>query len=428
MSVALCRRCHSVDVRAGDARCCSAPQPLAHPEVDSLSLAHIDCDAFFAAIEKRDDPSLAAKPVIVGGGTRGVVSTCCYIARAFGVRSAMPMFKALKLCPHAVVLKPDLARYSEEGRIVRTMMQALTPLVQPLSIDEAFLDLAGMQTLQGAPAASVLSQLQDQIAQERGLTVSVGLSYNKFLAKLASELDKPNGFAIIGRADALERLSPLPVRVLPGVGPAGAKALERHGWALVGDVRAAGAQAVQRALGDWGLKLHAMACAQDNRPVDPEGERKTLSAETTFNEDLADVAALEDQLWLLCEKVAARARAADLSGVTVTLKLKDSQFRLRSRRRTLGEPTMLAKRVFDVGRGLLASEANGRTPFRLIGIGLSDFAPAASADKGDMMDQLTPKRAAAEKAVAELRGRFGKDALASGRGLKARRKPPEASE
>lgn len=422
MSVGLCRRCHTVGGVVGALACCPAPLATLHPEAASLWIAHLDCDAFYAAIEKRDDPALAAKPVIVGGGKRGVVSTCCYMARAFGVRSAMPMFKALKLCPHAVVIKPRMAHYVAEGRIVREMMQALTPLVQPLSIDEAFMDLSGLEALHGAPPASVLSRLQTQIREERGLSVSIGLSYNKFLAKLASDLDKPNGFAIIGRADALERLGPLPVTALPGVGPAGAKALARRGWETIGALRAAGLDAVCRALGDWGATLHEMACGVDSRPVDPDGERKTISAETTFETDIADPNALQDRLWPLCEKVAGRAREAGLAGRTVTLKLKDSGFRLRSRRRTLAEPTILARKLFDEGRALLAAEADGRTAFRLIGIGLSDFAAADEADKGDLLDTATPKRAAAEAAMARVRGRYGKDAVVSGRGFTTRRR------
>jgi DNA polymerase-4 len=409
-------------VAEGEVACCARPAPLEHPEIAQLTLAHIDCDAFFAAIEKRDDPSLAALPVIVGGGQRGVVATACYVARAFGVRSAMPMFKALRLCPHAVVKKPDIDRYAHEGRRIRTMMQALTPTVQAVSIDEAYLDLSGCEALHGGPAASVLAQLQNRIEAECGLSVSVGLSYNKLLAKMASEMDKPRGFAVIGRAEALAVLASRPIAAFPGVGPAGAKALTKAGLTTVSDIRAADPKALAKALGDWGLRLHAMAHGRDDRTVDPDGERKSLSAETTFSNDLADPTILEDRLWLLCEKVATRARAADQAGRTITLKLKDTRFQTRTRRRALPEPTRLAHRLFQEARRLLAQEADGATAFRLIGVGLSDLCDPAQADRGDLLDPASPKRAAAEDAIAKVRERFGREALATGRALKLRRR------
>jgi len=420
--LALCRHCGSV--RAPEGFCCPSPQTIAHPEIATLTLAHIDCDAFFASIEKRDDPSLASLPVIVGGGQRGVVSTACYVARAFGVRSAMPMFKALKLCPQAVVKKPDLARYAAEGRVIREMMQTLTPAVQPVSIDEAYLDLSGCEALHGAPAAAVLARLQNRIEQERGLTVSVGLSHNKLLAKMASELDKPRGFGVIGRAETLDLLATTPVRALPGVGPAGAKALASLSIVTAGDLRAIGEKRLVQSYGDWGSRLFAMAHGLDDRTVDPEGDRKTISAETTFREDIAAQTALEDQLWLLCDKVAMRARALDSAGRTITLKLKDKSFRTVTRRRTLAEPTRLAHRLFQEGRTLLQGAVQPTKAYRLIGIGLSDLTPADQADHGDLMDQSTPKRAAAEDAVAKVREKFGTQALASGRALKHRRAPP----
>jgi DNA polymerase-4 len=416
----LCRACLTMHADPA-APCCAFPHQLAHPELAELTIAHLDCDAFYAAVEKRDDTSLAAKPVIIGGGTRGVVSSACYIARAYGVRAAMPMFKALKACPDAVVIKPDMAKYVAEGRVIRERMRALTPLVQPLSIDEAFMDLSGLEALHGAPPALMLARLQREIAEDRGLTVSIGLSFNKFLAKLASDLEKPRGFVVIGRAEAVERIAPLPVTVLPGVGAAGARALERLRVHRVEDLRVVGEAALVRALGDFGARLFALAEARDDRPVDPAGEAKSLSAETTFSNDLRDLEPLEDRLWLVCERVSARARAAGLSGRTVTLKLKDAAFRSRTRRRTLPEPTLLAARLFAEARALLAAEADGRTPFRLIGVALTDLSDSAAADRGDLLDARTPKRAALEAAVAAARGRFGAEALQTGRGLRSRR-------
>ena len=413
----LCRACAR---ETDDARCvCGEQRPLAHPELSTLTIAHLDCDAFYASIEKRDDPSLEPHPVIVGGGKRGVVSTCCYVARAYGVRSAMPMFKALKLCPQAKVVRGDMAKYVEEGRAIRVMMQALTPQVQPLSIDEAFMDLSGTEALHGGAPAQSLIKLQNRIWEERKLTVSIGLSFNKFLAKTASDLDKPRGFSVIGRAEALSFLESRAVATLPGVGPAGATALERNSLKTIGDIRAVGPQRMRGLYGDWGAHLFALSMADDPRKVDPHGERKSISAETTFFEDVADLEALEDILWPLCEKVATRCRASETAGLTLTLKLKDTKFKIITRRRQLPEPTLLASRIFSHARELLAADADGRTKFRLIGVGLSDFSDASVADKGDMLDTETPKRAVVEAAVAKARGKFGKGAVQTGRALKA---------
>ncbi len=414
----LCRACASESVTL---RCasCGEEQPLQHDELATLALAHLDCDAFYASIEKRDDPSLEPHPVIVGGGKRGVVSTCCYVARAYGVRSAMPMFQALKLCPQAKVVRGDMAKYVEEGRAIRRMMEDLTPQVQPLSIDEAFMDLSGTEALHGGSPAQSLIRLQNRIWQERRLTVSIGLSFNKFLAKTASDLDKPRGFSVIGRVEALAFLESRSVSTLPGVGPAGATALERNGLKRIGDIRVAGPQRMRALYGDWGAHLFALSMADDARKVDPHGERKSISAETTFFEDIADIEALEDILWPLCEKVAARCRASETAGRTLTLKLKDARFRIVTRRRQLPEPTLLAHRIFEIARELLRGDANGKTKYRLIGVGLSDFSDSAEADRGDMLDTETPRRAAAEAAIAKARNKYGRDAVQTGRALKA---------
>ncbi len=419
--VILCRACACEN---SSPRCasCGEERGIEHQELAALAIAHLDCDAFYASIEKRDDPSLQPHPVIVGGGKRGVVSTCCYLARAYGVRSAMPMFKALKLCPQAKVVRGDMRKYAEEGRIIRAMMETLTPQVEPLSIDEAFMDLSGTEALHGGTPAQSLIKLQNRIWEERQLTVSIGLSFNKFLAKTASDLDKPLGFSVIGRAEALAFLEPRAVATLPGVGPANAAALERNGLKRIGDIRVAGPQRMRALYGDWGAHLFHLSMGEDSRRVDPDGERKSISAETTFFEDVSEIETLEDILWPLCEKVAARCRAGDAAGRTLTLKLKDARFKIITRRRQLPEPTLLAHRIFETARELLACDADGRTKFRLIGVGLSDFSAAAEADKGDMLDTETPKRAAAEAAIAKARHRFGRDAVQTGRALKGEEK------
>ena len=413
---AFCRDC--AGPVAGD-RCdaCGGDRIARHDELAALSIAHLDCDAFYAQIEKRDDPALAAQPVIVGGGRRGVVSTCCYVARAFGVRSAMPMFKALQLCPHAAVVKPNMAKYVAVGRQVREAMLQLTPLVEPISIDEAFMDLTGTDALHEGVPAQTLIHLQNSIERTLDITVSIGLSFNKFLAKTASDLDKPRGFSIIGKGEALAFLGPRGVGTLPGVGPAGVASLERASLRRIGDIRAAGQKAMIQKFGDWGNHLWRLSNADDPRRVDPEGERKSVSAETTFNENITDRAALEDILWALCEKVSTRARASEMAGRTITLKLKRADFRIVTRRRTLTEPTLLARRLFEIGRDLLAHEP-GAVAYRLIGIGLSDLCAMEGADQGDLMDTRTPKHAAAEAAMAKARARFGKNAVVTGRGLK----------
>ena len=298
---ALCRDCFWKGDGEPD-RCprCASPRVLRHGELTHLTIAHLDCDAFYASVEKRDRPGLRDQPVIVGGGVRGVVTTCCYIARISGVRSAMPMFQARRLCPQAVIIKPDFTKYRTESRRIMEKLQALTPLVQPLSLDEAWLDLKGAERLNGGPAALTLARVQAEIEREIGITVSIGLAANKFLAKIASDLDKPRGFSVIGAAEAKSFLASRPVGILPGVGPAFVKSLERAGFRTVGDLAEASAHELADRFGAHGLRLHQLALGQDDRAVDPDQERKGISAETTFNDDLASRSDLEDQLWPLC--------------------------------------------------------------------------------------------------------------------------------
>ncbi len=390
---------------------------LNHAELATLSIAHIDCDAFYASVEKRDRPELRDRPVIIGGGRRGVVTTACYIARTYGVRSAMPMFKALKLCPDAVVIKPDFAKYSAESGRIMALFRDLTPLVQPLSLDEAWLDLTGADRLHGGPAALTLAKVQQRIAREVGLSVSVGLAANKFLAKIASDLDKPRGFAVIG-SEARALLAEKPVGILPGVGPAFVKALNAAGFAVVGDLARAEPKRLAALFGPGGLRLHRLARGEDAREVDPDGERKSISAETTFNEDLSRPSDLEDALWPLCERVAERTRRSACTGRVVTLKLRTTDFRILTRRQTLPTPTQTARVLFATARGLLRPQADGRR-FRLIGVGLSGLMEGAG--EAGLFDPQDEARAlTTETAVDGLRARFGKAAVITGRALRAR--------
>ncbi len=415
----LCRDCYRLDDAPTD-RCpaCGSPRTVVHPELTSLSIAHLDCDAFYASVEKRDRPELADRPVIVGGGRRGVVTTACYIARRFGVKSAMPMFKARAACPQAVVLSPDFTKYRAESRRILEKLRALTPLVQPLALDEAWLDLSGTERLHGAAPAEILARLQAEIGRDIGLSVSIGLAANKFLAKIASDLDKPRGFAVIGAAEAEPFLAPRPVSILPGVGPVLAAALEAAGLATVGDLARADLKSLADRFGAHGPRLAGLATGRDDRAVDADQARKSIGAGTTFNDNLADPAELEDRLWPLCERIARHARAEAKAARVVTLKLRTAAFRIVTRRRTLAMPTQTAKTVFATAREMLRGEARGGA-YRLIGVAMSDFIEA-SGGADDFFAADEARALDGEKAMDALRARFGADAVVSGRGLKSR--------
>ncbi|RKK02865.1 DNA polymerase IV [Pseudoroseomonas wenyumeiae] len=412
----LCRDCLSLSDAAGPACAgCGSRRRVAHAELTQLSIAHIDCDAFFASVEKRDRPELRAKPLIVGGGKRGVVAACCYIARTRGVRSAMPMFKALSLCPDAVVVKPEMAKYSEAGHRIRAMMQDLTPLVQPMSIDEAVLDLSGTEALHKRPPAAVLAGLALRVEREVGVTISVGLAPNRLLAKLAVERDKPRGFAVIGAREAAAILAPEPVTVLPGVGPVLARKLAAQGFSTLGQLQQLSVREAAQRFGEDGPALAARARGEDSRPVDPHRETKSISAETTFESDIADLAALEIPLWRMCEKLARRLRQQGFAAGGVVLKLKTAGFALRTRHARLHAATRLPDTLFAAARPLLAKEADG-TAFRLIGIGAQPLVDGGSADRGDLLDAEAPRRAARWQAIEALRAKFGEDVVVKGRG------------
>ncbi len=395
---------------------CRSVRIVSHPKLFQLTVAHIDCDAFYAAIEKRDSPDLAAQPVIVGGGKRGVVSTCCYIARTYGVRSAMPMFKALKLCPNAVVVKPRMNLYVQEGRRIREMMQALTPLVEPVSIDEAYLDLSGTDALHGAPPAISLMKLQKAVESDLGLSISAGLASNKFLAKTASEADKPRGFFALGIEEAPAYLADKSVRIIGGVGAQFEKKLSADGIRIVADLQRIDAKTLVRRYGETGLWLHNCAFGRHERKVDPAGERKSVSSETTFNDDISDPQLLEDILWRLSERTADRAKHSSVEGSVVTLKLKTHDFRSFTRRVSLSEPTQLAQVIFRVAKPMLARETTGMR-YRLLGVGISELVDA-KADALDLADPQSLKRAKAERASDKARERFGDAAVMTGRGTR----------
>ena len=420
MSTGFCRDCLA-DAAPQLARCaaCGSPRLLRHDELDTLAIAHVDCDAFYATIEKRDDPSLAAEPVIVGGGKRGVVATACYIARTYGVKSAMPMFEALRLCPQAKVIRPNMEKYADAGREVRRMMRALTPLVEPLSIDEAFLDLTGTTRLHGMTPAKALARFAAAVEQELRITVSIGLSCNKFLAKIASDLDKPRGFAVLGQSEAAAFLAPKPVSFIFGVGKVGAARYARDGFHRIADLQRASETDLMRRYGEEGRRLARLSRGIDAREVSAEHETKSVSSETTFERDIADFRSLERILWNQAEEVSRRLKSKELAGSTVTLKLKTADFKLRTRARSLDAPTQLAQRIFAAARGLLEREADG-TKFRLLGVGLNTLAAGKDADPADLIDG---RAALAEHAVDTVRARFGDDALVRGLAYDGPEKP-----
>jgi DNA polymerase IV len=415
---ALCRDCLT-QFDAGT-RCpkCRSPRVLAHPELWDLSIAHMDCDAFYASVEKRDNPELRDKSVIVGGGTRGVVSTCCYLARISGVRSAMPMFQALKLCPQAVVVKPRMAVYVEVSRAIRALMEVLTPAIEPLSLDEAFLDLTGTTRLHGAPPAVMLAKLVRDMEVELGVSGSIGLSHNKFLAKIASDLDKPRGFSVVGKAETETFLRPKPVRIIWGVGTAAQASLEAAGIRTIADLLRWDRGDLTARFGQMGERLWHLARGQDTRRVQRDARLKSISKETTFFEDTSDADLLDGHLWRLSEQVADRAKAKALAGRVVVLKLKKSDFQLISRRQSLSDPTQLTDRIYRAARGMLDTAGN-RGPYRLIGVGIADLAPEDQADQArDLLDPQAGQRAAAERATDAIRARFGKEAIIKGRALR----------
>lgn len=415
---ALCRDCLTPFDHGPRCPACRSPRVLAHPELFDLAIAHMDCDAFYASVEKRENPDLRDRPVIVGGGHRGVVSTCCYLARIKGVRSAMPMFQALKLCPEAVVIKPRHSFYTQVSRQIRTLIEGLTPQIEPLSLDEAFIDLRGTARLHQAPPALLLARLQKRIEAELGLTASVGLSHNKFLAKIASDLDKPRGFSVIGRADTTSFLRGKPVRLIWGVGGATQASLERAGIRTIDDLLRWDRKDLGQRFGAMGDRLYHLARGEDHRTISPHEPMKSISAETTFDTDTSDRDLLDGHVWRLSERVSDRAKAKDLAGRRVTIKLRRADFSLLTRQHLLPDATQMADRLYHAAADILRGVSDPG-PFRLIGVGLSDLVPATEGDlSGDLLDPNAARRLQAEKAADRIRAKFGKDAIIKGRALR----------
>ena len=416
---ALCRDCLTT-FETAPKRCsqCGRPRITVHPELFTLSIAHMDCDAFYASVEKRDNPELASKPVIIGGGQRGVVSTACYVARVRGVKSAMPMFQALKLCPEAVVVRPRMEEYVKASKAIRAMMQDLTPAIEPLSLDEAFMDMSGTNKLHGAPPAVMLEKLIKRMKGELGLTGSIGLSHNKFLAKVASDLDKPRGFSVIGKAETNSFLFDKPIGLIWGVGAVAKESLSKAGIQTFSDLLRWDRQDLNQRFGALGNRLWHLARGHDVRRVTSDAPVKSISNETTFFEDTSDSDILDGHIWRLAEKVSDRAKARALAGRVVTLKLKRRDHTSLSRRVTLRDPTQIADRIYRTARDLF-DQAGPQGPYRLIGVGLSDLVSDAGSDlTSDLLDPDAEKRTKAERATDTIRGKFGSDAIVKGRSLR----------
>ena len=413
----LCRKCFNTFNEEGRCPRCSSPLVVSHTELFDLNIAHMDCDAFYASVEKRDNPDLADKPVIIGGGRRGVVSTACYIARIRGVKSAMPMFKALEKCPDAVVIRPRMKIYAEISQQIREMMNDITPLVEPLSLDEAFMDMSGTHKLHGAPPAVMLAKLMDRISGNLGLTGSIGLSHNKFLAKIASDLNKPNGYSIIGEAETSSFLQDKPIRLIWGVGASMQKSLEKSGIRTFSDLLRWDRKDLVSKFGSMGDRLWFLARGQDARVVSNSDRIKSISNETTLNENTSDLRVLEGHLWRLCEKVSSRAKSKGLAGTIMILKLKSSNHKIITRRVTLRDPTYLADVLFRSTYPLMEA-AIGNGPFRLVGAGLSGLCLASQVEREpELLDDGALNRIKVERVTDEIREKFGDEAMIKGRSL-----------
>ena len=415
---AFCRDCLESFETARRCPACGSPRVLSHPELTTLTIAHMDCDAFYASVEKRDNPAIRDKPVIIGGGRRGVVSTACYIARIKGVHSAMPMFKALKLCPEAVVVKPRMSAYAEVSAQIRAFMAELTPAIEPLSLDEAFLDLTGTEKLHGCPPAVMMGRLVKRMEDELGLSGSVGLSHNKFLAKLASDLDKPKGFSIIGKAETESFLAPLPIKKIWGAGKVTQAALEKDGIRTFADLCRRDRKVLIDRFGTMGDRLWYLSRGQDYRHVNVSTPVKSISKETTFNDDISSPDILDGYIWRLSEQVSDRAKSKGQMGKVVTLKVKQSNHKSLTRRITLADPTQMTDMIYTNAKALLVPVLE-KAPFRLIGVGISNLSDLADVmSMGNLLDPKAGKREQAERAADTIKEKFGKDAIQKGRSLR----------
>jgi DNA polymerase-4 len=358
------------------------------PRDDRLAIIHLDLDAFYASVEVLDDPALRGKPVVVGGSERrGVVSAASYEARKFGVHSAMPTATAKRLCPPGIFLPVRMERYREVSGKVFSIFRRFTPLVEPLSIDEAFLDVTGCERLFGS-AEEVARKIRAAVREETGLTVSAGVASNKFLAKIASDLGKPDGLTVVPPGKEVAFLAPLPVAKLWGVGKVTERELHRMGVRTIGDLRSVPAETLTRAFGTSGEQLRRLADGIDDRPVETSLEAKSIGHEDTYDHDLRERGAMRRELLSLSDRVSARLRRHGVKGKTVTLKVKYADFVQVTRAATLSEPTDDGGSLYRIALDLLGNTEAGARPVRLLGISVSKLVPAAGDAKPSRMEQL----------------------------------------
>jgi DNA polymerase-4 len=387
-----------------------SPPPRADdgpPDDTGCTVLHVDMDAFYASASLVDRPELRGRPVIIGGSGRSVVLAATYEARAFGVTSAMPMARARRLCPQAVVLPPQHARYAAMSEAVMATFHAVTDLVEPLSLDEAFLDIAGAQRRMGPPTM-IAQWLRDTIADEQGITCSVGVASSKFVAKLASGLAKPDGLLVVPQAEVLTFVHQLPVAALWGVGDRTEEALVRLGLRTVGDIAHTPLDTLRRALGEAsGSHLHDLAWARDPRRVEPAHREKSIGSDETFAHDIDDPVAIHRELLKLADRTAARVRAAGLVGRTVSVKVRFADFTTITRSRTLRDPTDVSRDIFATARALFDALGLQRARIRLVGVRLEGLAPVEGAALQPRLDDPQHGWRDADRAVDRASARFG---------------------
>ncbi len=372
------------------------------------SILHVDMDAFYASVEQRDNPDLRGKPLVVGGGSnRGVVAAASYEARDFGIRSAMPMAEAKRRCDHLVQVKPRMSHYKEASKSIFAIFHEFTPLVEGLSLDEAFLDVTASVKLFGSPA-TIATMIKQRVLEDTHLTTSVGVAQNKLVAKIASDLDKPDGLTIVMPDSYRERLDPLPARVIPGIGRETLKRLQRINVVTVRDLRTAEDRDLEPIFGRFTQKTRDRASGLDDRPVIPNREEKSISAEETYDRDLSKPADMERELLRLSERTAARLRKAALGASTVQVKIRRADFTTYTRQRSLKPPSNGTDQIYEAARELLAGwlSSNPGAKIRLLGVGGSKLAPAAQADLFEN-DGMRDGHSAIDDTVDEIRQKFG---------------------
>ncbi|MDB5085243.1 MAG: polymerase [Bacilli bacterium] len=393
--------------------------------MNNRRILHVDMDAFFASVEQRDNPTLLGKPVIIGGAqdSRGVVSTASYEARRFGVHSAMPISEAKRRCPSGIFLPVNGAKYREASRQVFTVFRRYSPLVEGLSLDEAFLDVTGCETLFG-PAVKIAEKIKFEIQSEVGLTASVGISYCKFLAKMASDMEKPDGLTIIQPEDLQTRIHPMPISKLWGVGKKAAPQLERLGIKTIGDAARMDLHTIRRYVGSLADHIYSLAQGIDSRPVEPFHVRKSIGQEVTFAEDIGDIEFLHTTLLSQSETVARELRQRHLEAKTITLKLRYPSFQTITRSQTLFEPTQLDDILYQSARVLLEKcELKSHDKVRLLGISVSGLAPERVQQQVALFEEAPEKPHNLMKAVDLIKDKFGERAITRARLIKNKQKP-----